>query len=292
VDGPARLDVRLGGKESRLVGKLATVEGGRSRAAEGRGDLADGQLGQEAVGEAAYEQRQPGRLGHEDLGQRRPQASTAGNLDHEVVNQSFRSVREEIRRTHARLVNGDRYLDALPQLPHQVHTVGGQGLLEHIHAGRGEAGRRLPRLVEPVTLVGVSPHERLGPRRLANGAGDLHIHPRVHGGLEVEMPEPSLPRGGNLFPDRRGVMPRQGVTKLYGGPFLAAAEEGSQGHPRRPGAEVVDRQVKGGFGDGLPGTRPAANGSLHSAVQPPPVSDGQPEQRGRKVVADGRLDRL
>jgi hypothetical protein len=72
VDGPARLDVRLGGKESRLVGKLATVEGGRSRAAEGRGDLADGQLGQEAVGEAAYEQRQPGRLGHEDLGQRRP----------------------------------------------------------------------------------------------------------------------------------------------------------------------------------------------------------------------------
>jgi hypothetical protein len=54
----------------------------------------------------------------------------------------------------------------------------------------------------------------------------------------------------------------------------------------------MDRQVKGGFGDGLPGTRPTANSSLHSAVQPPPVSDGQPEQRGRKVVADGRLDRL
>jgi hypothetical protein len=116
VDGPARLDVRLGGKESRLVGKLATVEGGRSRAAEGRGDLADGQLGQEAVGEAAHEQRQPCRLGHGDLGQRRPYAPAAGHFDDEVAHQALRGVREEIRRTHTGLVHGERYLDAFSQL--------------------------------------------------------------------------------------------------------------------------------------------------------------------------------
>ena len=63
-----------------------------------------------------------------DLGQRWPHAPAAGQLDDEVVDQSFRCVREEIRRAHARLVHGEGYPDALSQLPHQVHPVGGQGL--------------------------------------------------------------------------------------------------------------------------------------------------------------------
>ena len=220
-----------------------------------------------------------------------PQAGRAGGLHGYAVEQAEPDVFLKLHRRDHALVQDDGQGALALELAEAGEAVGGDGLLQDVHAGRGQFGGDVEGGFEVVAAVGVGPQETLRGEG-ANAAAELEVEGGVGRDLDVEV---AVAAGAALLDQALNLIEAGGVDGPAQGDAgeRAAAPELGQGLLVGARHQVVEGEVHAGLGDGHAGGKGRGNGAVHGGVGAGDVGGFAADEGGGKVVlqcGDSRFD--